>query len=61
MNSKTDAEFFKDLEVLIQKYKHVGLIHLIGLLDFAKMALLHEGDKVITKLENERKGGINGR
>ena len=51
----SDADFFRDLDKLITKHKHVGLIHLIGLLDFAKMALLHEGDNVITKLEAKRK------
>lgn len=51
MSNVDDAAFFKDLDILIKKYSHVGVIHIIGLLDFAKIAILHESDKIMTKLE----------
>lgn len=36
----TDADFFRELDELIQKHRHKGTIHVIGLLEFGKQALI---------------------
>jgi len=50
-NKPSDADFFKELDKLIQKHRHKGFIHIFGLLEFAKAGLTYEASKNMKDLE----------
>jgi hypothetical protein len=37
-----DEEFLQEMDVIVQKYKSLGFIRIIGLLEFSKQAIIND-------------------
>lgn len=56
-NKKPDSEFFKKLDELIQEHRNKGFVHILGLLEFGKQALMYEATKTMKEMEKTYKQG----